>query len=77
MALSMSEPALPQAQHTVTPPEHQATVDRSVEDQIRETWEDPPGIIGWFSSLQNDALGTRIMGTAFLFFLVRDRKSVV
>ncbi|MCB0073198.1 MAG: cbb3-type cytochrome c oxidase subunit I, partial [Caldilineaceae bacterium] len=37
--------------------------------QLSDRWADPPGFFGWFRSLQNDALGGRIMGTAFLFFL--------
>ena len=39
-------------------------------DQLEELWADPPGFIGWFRSLQNDAVGGRIMVTAFAFFLI-------
>ena len=39
-------------------------------DRLEELWADPPGFIGWFRSLQNDAVGGRIMVTAFAFFLV-------
>ncbi len=70
MVPSMSEPALPQATNPGVPQEPQAQVDQTAEEKLSKLWADPPGIIGWFSSLQNDALGTRIMGTAFFFFLV-------
>ena len=39
-------------------------------DRLEELWADPPGFIGWFRSLQNDAVGGRIMVTAFTFFLI-------
>lgn len=47
-----------------------ATVDPATEKELARIWNDPSGFVGWFSSIQNDALGSRIMGTAFLFFLV-------
>ncbi|HRW05476.1 MAG TPA: cbb3-type cytochrome c oxidase subunit I [Caldilineaceae bacterium] len=39
-------------------------------DRLSRLWDDPPGFTGWFRALQNDALGGRIMGTAFTFFLI-------
>ena len=56
--------------------------------RLDELWADPPGFIGWFRALQNDAIGGRIIITAFSFFLIGgllallmrlqlDRKSVV
>ena len=39
-------------------------------DRLEEVWADPPGFVGWFRSLQNDAVGGRIMVTAFAFFLI-------
>lgn len=44
-------------------------VGGSPEEQLDRLWADPPGFLGWFASLQNDALGTRIMAVAFIFFL--------
>ncbi len=38
-------------------------------DRLSRLWDDPPGVLGWFQALQNDALGGRIMMTAFIFFL--------
>ncbi|RIK57505.1 MAG: cytochrome c oxidase subunit I [Chloroflexi bacterium] len=38
--------------------------------RLKETWADPPGVIGWFKALQNDEIGKRIMGTGFGFFLL-------
>lgn len=46
------------------------TEDMPAEDRLDALWADPPGFIGWFRSLQNDALGGRIMLTAFSFFLI-------
>jgi cytochrome c oxidase subunit I+III len=39
-------------------------------ERLSKLWDDPPGFIGWFQALQNDALGGRIMMTAFIFFLI-------
>jgi cytochrome c oxidase subunit I+III len=41
-----------------------------INEPLERTWADPPGFVGWFRSLQNDALGGRIMSTAFTFFLI-------
>ncbi len=38
--------------------------------RLDELWADPPGFIGWFRALQNDAIGGRIIITAFSFFLI-------
>ncbi|MCB0036085.1 MAG: cbb3-type cytochrome c oxidase subunit I, partial [Anaerolineales bacterium] len=47
-----------------------AKPDQQSWDTLEERWADPPGVIGWFRALQNDAVGGRIMATAFLFFLM-------
>lgn len=44
--------------------------DEPVNERLEKLWADPQGFIGWFRSLQNDALGTRIMVTAFALFLL-------
>lgn len=44
--------------------------DEEARDALSRLWEDPPGFIGWFRALQNDAVGGRIMVTAFIFFLL-------
>lgn len=45
--------------------------DPEIERQLERTWADPSGpIIGRLKAIQNDAIGGRIMGTAFTFFLV-------
>ncbi|RIK40436.1 MAG: cytochrome c oxidase subunit I [Chloroflexi bacterium] len=44
--------------------------EEPVNERLEKLWADPPGFIGWFRSLQNDALGGRIMATAFTFFLI-------
>jgi cytochrome c oxidase subunit I+III len=41
-----------------------------IDERLEKIWADPPGFAGWFRALQNDALGARIMGTAFAFFLL-------
>ncbi len=44
--------------------------DDATATALRELWEDPPGFIGWFRAVQNDAVGGRIMKLAFLNFLI-------
>lgn len=40
-------------------------------DALEERWADPPpGLVGAIKAIQNDAIGGRIMGTAFAFFLI-------
>jgi cytochrome c oxidase subunit I+III len=41
-----------------------------VNERLEKLWADPPGFVGWFRALQNDALGGRMMATAFTFFLL-------
>lgn len=43
------------------------TQEMPATERLEQLWADPPGFIGWFRSLQNDALGGRIMLTAFSF----------
>lgn len=51
------------------PPKRPITAEMPPDERLERLWADPPGFVGWFRSLQNDALGSRIMATAFLFFL--------
>lgn len=44
--------------------------EQEATDLLSELWADPPGLVGWFRALQNDAVGGRIMVTAFFFFLL-------
>jgi cytochrome c oxidase subunit I+III len=44
--------------------------DEPVNERLEKIWADPPGLWGWFRALQNDALGSRMMATAFVFFLL-------
>lgn len=53
-----------------TPVRRPVSPEMSNEERLDQVWADPPGFIGWFRALQNDALGRRIMGTAFIFFLI-------
>ncbi len=41
-----------------------------INKRLEKVWSDPPGFFGWFRSLQNDALGGRIMAASFIFFLL-------
>jgi cytochrome c oxidase subunit I+III len=41
-----------------------------LDERLDRIWADPKGFFGWFRALQNDALGGRIMTTAFIFFLI-------
>lgn len=54
----------------VTPRSKVLSATEPVQDRLEALWADPPGWIGWLRSLQNDALGSRIMTTAFIFFLI-------
>ena len=47
--------------------------EKSIEQahaELARTWEDPTGFIGALRSLQNDALGKRIMATALVLFFL-------
>ena len=44
--------------------------EEPINERLEKIWADPPGFSGWFRALQNDALGARIMSTAFAFFLL-------
>lgn len=46
------------------------TADIPAEERLDQLWSDPPGFVGWLRSLQNDAVGGRMMATAFAFFLL-------
>jgi cytochrome c oxidase subunit I+III len=39
-------------------------------DPLERQWADPPGLLGWLSAVQNDAVAGRIIGTAFVLFLL-------
>ena len=40
-------------------------------EALEKIWADPPaGLVGAIRAIQNDAVGGRIMGTAFIFFLI-------
>ncbi|MEZ4682606.1 MAG: cytochrome c oxidase subunit I [Caldilineaceae bacterium] len=51
--------------------------DEEAKDALERLWADPPGFIGWFRALQNDAVGGRIMVTAFIFFLLGGLNAVL
>lgn len=51
--------------------------DEEAAEALSRLWADPPGFIGWFRSLQNDAVGGRIMVTAFIFFLLGGLNAVL
>ncbi len=60
-------PAPPVPQHL---PAGKSWDELSTDEKMEQVWADPPGILGWFKAVQNDAIGMRIMGTAFLFFVL-------
>jgi len=51
-------------------PSPDLAIPRSVHEALDRTWQDPPGFLGRLMALQNDALGSRVMITAFSFFLL-------
>ncbi len=36
---------------------------------LERTWRDPPGVVGWFSSIDHKTIGRRYLVTAFAFFV--------
>lgn len=67
----------PLSRHTPPSPQTLARGDETVlspsepiNEKLSERWADPPGFWGWFRAIQNDALGGRIMVTAFIFFIL-------
>jgi len=38
--------------------------------RLERTWGDPPGILGWFSTVNHKRIGIRFMVTAFAFFIL-------
>lgn len=67
-SLSAPQPVSPQSAPLASPA--QPLSEAEAVDRLEQLWADPPGFVGWFRSLQNDAVGGRIMVTAFTFFLV-------
>src|SRR3954462_13105107 len=49
----------------VSPPQ---SLDRHA--RLDRTWGDPPGILGWFMTVNHKRVGKRFMITAFIFFLL-------
>lgn len=45
-------------------------IPASTEAQYERTWADPKGFIGALRALQNDTLGGRMVGLAFLLFIL-------
>lgn len=64
----LPHPHLSTADTATSPPQPLSQAEAL--DRLEALWADPPGFIGWFRSLQNDAVGGRMMVTAFAFFLI-------
>ena len=41
----------------------------SVEQQLEQTWRDPPGLLGWLSAINHKSIGRRFIVSAFGFFV--------
>lgn len=67
--LSLPNRAAP-PQGAATPATQEETVADEHKARLEQVWKDPEGVIGWFRALQNDAIGARIMVTAFIYFVV-------
>ncbi len=52
------------------PRSREISPEMASEERLEQLWADPPGFVGWFRSLQNDAIGKRIIVTAFIYFLI-------
>ncbi|HWR15934.1 MAG TPA: cytochrome c oxidase subunit I [Terriglobales bacterium] len=44
--------------------------DATRHERLKDTWGDPPGIRGWFTTVNHKRIGTRYIITAFIFFLL-------
>ncbi|HSO27680.1 MAG TPA: cbb3-type cytochrome c oxidase subunit I, partial [Anaerolineales bacterium] len=51
-------------------PEKPIAEDSAHQDALEQRWADPKGWVGQLKALQNDTVGKRIIGTAFMFFLL-------
>lgn len=68
MTTSVSTPSKTTNHSSLGKPQLSAAVD--AEERLKRLWADPPGFVGWFRAVQNDAVGSRVMVTAFVFFLL-------
>lgn len=68
--MATNENQLSTATTVVAPTADKKMSHEEAQKKLAALWEDPPGFIGWFRALQNDAVGGRIMVTAFVFFLI-------
>ena len=59
---------------TVAAPRPRTTADPGTEtrpvDRIAQTWTDPTGVVGFFTTVQNGPIVNRFLWTAFAFFLL-------
>jgi cytochrome c oxidase subunit I+III len=46
-------------------------------EQLERVWADPPGWRGWLAAVQNDAIGIRMLATAFFFFILGGFDSIM
>jgi cytochrome c oxidase subunit I+III len=44
--------------------------DRADADDFERVWFDEPGLWGWLTAVQNQAIGVRFIATAFIFFCI-------
>src|SRR5215211_4050820 len=44
--------------------------DQGERETLEKTWQEPPGIVGWFSNVNHKSIGKRFIVTAFIFFLL-------
>lgn len=43
--------------------------EESERQVLERTWQRPRGFVGWLSNVHHQAIGTRFIVTAFIFFL--------
>src|SRR5688572_9637747 len=46
-------------------------------EALERVWADPPGVIGRLKAVQNDAIGKRMLATAFFFFVLGGFDSIM
>ena len=56
---------------TSTPPDSSVAPVPYVSDEVFDrVWDDPPGVWGWLTTVQNGPIGVRFFATAILFFIL-------
>ncbi|MBI3969370.1 MAG: cbb3-type cytochrome c oxidase subunit I, partial [Chloroflexi bacterium] len=56
-------------EHVTTTAERSESATPETQDALTKVWTDQPGLVGWFTTVQNGPIASRYIVTTFLFFL--------